>query len=109
MDTAESKVSDLCYQAKCDWNRLAREGHENAYAASARYEALYTCFTIIADMAQEIENAQKEAIVVGWVCDSCSVDLCIDVPSSKFNFCPNCGKMVSKTSERGWCKNETKT
>lgn len=108
IEAAEIKLSDMCYQAKQDWQRMAEKGHENAYAVSVRYEALRTAAEIFADVGQAIDNeysatnkSEEEAFVVGWVCDGCGIDICLKsaISNSNFNYCPNCGRKIEGVNE----------
>ena len=56
INSAETKLSDLCYQAKQDWQRLTAEGHENVYAASVRYETLRMVDEMMANVGVAIEK-----------------------------------------------------
>ena len=99
VEAAEIKLSDMCYSAKMDWQRMVKENHENAYASSVRYETLQMAATMMADLGQAAEREGKpEAIIVGWVCGQCGIDKCFEASFAlgDFNFCPKCGRQIAE-------------
>jgi len=58
IEVAEIKLSRMCFKAKQDWQRLQKEGHENAYAASLRYETLREAANIMADLGAAVDEME---------------------------------------------------